>query len=132
MPADSVEAGIPEDNHGRNGVTTGTVANKQELKNGGVNCPSDISGLKRKFQDEDSCTLLTKDAHSQAKLEDFKEVLSKEASSGLRSCGWTEEVHRWMWSRKKVCSREASDMATNGSELNYRALGTCVVELLTF
>ncbi|CAL5390871.1 unnamed protein product [Camellia sinensis] len=117
MPADSVEAGIPEDNHGRNGVTTGTVANKQELKNGGVNCPSDISGLKRKFQDEDSCTLLTKDAHSQAKLEDFKEVLSKEASSGLRSCGWTEEVHRWMWSRKKVCSREASDTATNGSDL---------------
>ncbi|KAL7218471.1 hypothetical protein ACSBR2_011686 [Camellia fascicularis] len=117
MPADSVEAGIPEDNHGRNGVTTGTVANKQELKNGGVNCPSDISGLKRKFQDEDSCTLLTKDAHSQAKLEDFKEVLLKEASSGLRSCGWTEEVHRWMWSRKKVCSREASDTATNGPEL---------------
>ncbi|GMP53311.1 hypothetical protein CsSME_00018802 [Camellia sinensis var. sinensis] len=117
MPADSVEAGIPEDNHGRNGVTTGTVVNKQELKNGGVNCPSDISGLKRKFQDEDSCTLLTKDAHSQAKLEDFKEVLLKEASSGLRSCGWTEEVHRWMWSRKKVCSREASDTATNGAEL---------------
>ncbi|KAF5949872.1 hypothetical protein HYC85_011865 [Camellia sinensis] len=129
MPADSVEAGIPEDNHGRNGVTTGTVANKQELKNGGVYCPSDISGLKRKFQDEDSCTLLTKDAHSQAKLEDFKEVLSKEASSGLRSCGWTEEVHRWMWSRKKypdvggrscctICNTDLFHLAVTSSMSN--------------
>lgn len=116
-PLNSVEAGKPQENNGRNAVTAETVANKHELKNGGVNSPSDISGSKRKLQDEDSCILLAKDGAYKAELEEFKEVLQKEASSFLRSCGWTEEVHHLMCSRKKACLQEAGNSASNSSEL---------------
>ncbi|KAL6975532.1 Ubiquitin carboxyl-terminal hydrolase 25, variant 2 [Sarracenia purpurea var. burkii] len=116
MLANSIEAGMPEDNHGGNGVTTERVVNRHELKNGGVNHSPGISGLKRKFQNEDSCILFAKDAHSQAKLEEFKDVLRKEASSALQSCGWTEGVYRSMC-RKKLCTHEAGNMASNSNEL---------------
>ncbi|GFZ12383.1 ubiquitin-specific protease 25 [Actinidia rufa] len=122
-PTNSVEASFSEDNHARNGVTMEGVVNKHELKNGGVNGPSTISGSKRKLQDEDSGSLFAKDAHSQAKLEGFIESLGKEASSVLRSCGWTEEVDRYMCSRKKVYSREAGEMESDNNELKYIALG---------
>ncbi|XP_058211272.1 ubiquitin carboxyl-terminal hydrolase 25 [Rhododendron vialii] len=116
-PANSVEAGKPEDNNGRNAVTAEIVANKDELKNGGVDGPSNISGSKRKLQDEDSCILFAKDGVNRAELEDLKEVLQKEASSFLRSCRWTEEVHRSMCSKKAACLLEAGNMASNGSDL---------------
>lgn len=73
-PANSVEAGKPEDNNGRNAVTAEIVASKHELKNGSVNGPSNISGSKRKLQDEDSCILFAEDGVNQAELEDLKEV----------------------------------------------------------
>ncbi|XP_057474340.1 ubiquitin carboxyl-terminal hydrolase 25-like [Actinidia eriantha] len=119
-PTNSVEASVSEDNHGRNGVTTEGVVNKHELKNGGVNGPSTISGSKRKLRDEDSGSLFAKDAHSQAKLEGFIESLGKEASSVLRSCGWTEEVDRYVCSRKKVYSREAGEMESDNNELKKK------------
>ncbi|XP_057465459.1 ubiquitin carboxyl-terminal hydrolase 25-like [Actinidia eriantha] len=119
-PANSVDTtAISEDNHGRNGVTTEEVANKHELKNGGVNGPSSISGSKRKLRDEDSGSLFAKDAHSQAKLEGFIESLGKEASSVLRSM-WTEEVYRYMCSRNKAYSREAGKMESDSNELKKK------------
>ncbi|PSR84624.1 Ubiquitin carboxyl-terminal hydrolase [Actinidia chinensis var. chinensis] len=119
-PANSVDTtAISEDNHGRNGVTTEEVASKHELKNGGVNGPSSISGSKRKLRDEDSGSLFAKDAHSQAKLEGFIESLGKEASSVLRSM-WKEEVYRYMCSRNKVYSREAGKMESDSNELKKK------------
>ncbi|XP_028092200.1 ubiquitin carboxyl-terminal hydrolase 25-like isoform X3 [Camellia sinensis] len=115
-PVKSVEAGMPENSHGRNGLTTERGANRHELQNG-VHCPSKISGSKRKSLDGDSCILFAKDIHSQEKLKEFKEVLGKEVSAGLRSCGWTEEVCSSMRSRKKVCSQEAGDMASTNNGL---------------
>ena len=44
-----------------------------EVHNGGVKCPPDISVAKRKSQDEGSCILLAQDAHSLAKVEEFKD-----------------------------------------------------------
>ena len=43
--------------------------------------------------------------------------LGKEASSVLRSYGWTEEVDRYMCSRKKVYSREAGEVESDNNEL---------------
>lgn len=44
-----------------------------EVHNGGVKCPPNISGVKRKSQDMSSCILLARDAQSLAKVEEFKE-----------------------------------------------------------
>ncbi|XP_052206993.1 ubiquitin carboxyl-terminal hydrolase 25-like isoform X2 [Diospyros lotus] len=116
-PANSVEAVLPEDTHWENKVSKERVVNEHELKSNDVSNISDISGSKRKLQDEKSYILLAKDADSQAKLENFKELLRKEASSFLQSCGWTREVFHFMCSRKKICCREAGDMTSNGDEL---------------
>ncbi|WCJ32382.1 Ubiquitin carboxyl-terminal hydrolase 25 [Euphorbia peplus] len=71
--------------------------------------------LKRKLKD-DSFVLLAQDAHSRAKVEEFKEVLKQEASSVLRSCGWYTELYSCMHSRKRLCARLAGDVS-NATDL---------------
>ncbi|XP_052178235.1 ubiquitin carboxyl-terminal hydrolase 25-like [Diospyros lotus] len=117
VPAMSAEVGMREDSHGRNGIKIGRGANWPKLQNGGANCCSDILRSKRKLEDENSCILFAQDIHSQEKLKQFKETLGKEASSILRSCGWTDEVYHSMLSRKKACSLETGNMASHGNEL---------------
>ncbi|XXG68290.1 hypothetical protein AAC387_Pa06g1409 [Persea americana] len=63
--------------------------------------PSNLSGL---------------DAASDAKLATFKEMLGKEAASGLRSFGWVDEVHSFMHARKKLCTKSVAN-APNATEL---------------
>uniref|UniRef100_A0A5B7A6E3 Ubiquitin carboxyl-terminal hydrolase n=1 Tax=Davidia involucrata TaxID=16924 RepID=A0A5B7A6E3_DAVIN len=112
----SVEADMSEDSDTRNRVTIGRVPNYHELQNGGVNCNTDILGSKRKFRDEDSCILFAKDDHSQAKLEELKEVLRKEAYLVLRSSGWSDKVYSYMRDTKKLCAREPGNAASNSNE----------------
>ncbi|XP_020268942.1 ubiquitin carboxyl-terminal hydrolase 25 [Asparagus officinalis] len=38
-------------------------------------------------------------------VENFKKLIAAEASSDLRSCGWVDEVHKFMHARKKICSQ---------------------------
>jgi len=64
---------------------------------------------------EGSCILFAQDAQSQAEVEELKEVLKKEASSNLRSCGWWDEVYGFMNSRKRLC-REARNGSSSFSE----------------
>ncbi|KAA8524095.1 hypothetical protein F0562_010474 [Nyssa sinensis] len=112
----SVEADLCAEIDTRNRVTTGRGPNLHELQNGGVNCSTDISGYKRKLLDQNSCILFAQDDKSRAKLEEFKEVLRKDASSLLRSCGWLDEVHSYMRNRKKLCTREVSNTASNSNQ----------------
>lgn len=72
---------------------------------------SDDRRLKRKL--EDSCILLAQDAQSRTKVESLKSVLENKTSSFLRSCGWTDEVCNFMYSRRlsaqEAVSTESGD-----------------------
>ncbi|XP_059661342.1 ubiquitin carboxyl-terminal hydrolase 25 [Cornus florida] len=118
----SVRADLCNGNHARNSLTTEKGPSYHDLQNGGVKCPADISGSKRKLQDENPCILLANDAHSQAKLEELKEVLRTEASLVLRSCGWSDKVSRYMHSRKNVYAEEAGNAASDGNESKRRLI----------
>nr|CAD1828122.1 unnamed protein product [Ananas comosus var. bracteatus] len=59
---------------------------------------------------DDSCkTKSTGSRHFREELEKFKEVLVGEATSELQSCGWVDDVHNFMQSRKRLCMQEADD-----------------------
>ncbi|XP_057949288.1 ubiquitin carboxyl-terminal hydrolase 25 [Malania oleifera] len=105
---DSAKADLCEGNGTGGRVPAGRGSDCQKLHNGGVNGYSHIPAPKRKSQDKDpTCILLSKDIHSQEMLEELKEVLKKEASLVLRSCGWSDKVYSFMHSRKRFCAREA-------------------------
>ncbi|KAM6584690.1 hypothetical protein CsatB_011692 [Cannabis sativa] len=89
-----------------------TRPDHQGLVNGGAKVPSS----KRKYG-EDSCILLAKDAQSRKKVEDLKVVLAKEASSVLRSCGWSEKVYSFMSSEKRLRTKEAGTTSLTDNEL---------------
>ncbi|XP_062090473.1 ubiquitin carboxyl-terminal hydrolase 25 [Humulus lupulus] len=90
----------------RDELKTTSGPDHQGLVNGGVNLLVKVPSSKRKSR-EDSCILLAKDAQSRKKIEDLKEVLAKEASSVLRSCGWSEKVYSFMSSGKRLRTEEA-------------------------
>ncbi|XWS27461.1 hypothetical protein CRYUN_Cryun26dG0117300 [Craigia yunnanensis] len=52
------------------------------------------------------CILLSQDAQSRAEVENMKEMLKKEASSVLRSCGWYYNVYSFMNLRKQSYALE--------------------------
>ncbi|XP_018502668.2 ubiquitin carboxyl-terminal hydrolase 25 [Pyrus x bretschneideri] len=83
-------------------LPAGKVPDTSESEKSGLHGRSKVSGSKRKFLD--SCILFAPDAQSQAEVEGLKEILKKETSSVLRSCGWLDEVYSFMLSRKKLCS----------------------------
>ncbi|XP_022717448.1 ubiquitin carboxyl-terminal hydrolase 25-like isoform X2 [Durio zibethinus] len=63
-----------------------------------------------------SCILLSQDAQSHAEVENMKEMLKKEASSVLRSCGWYGDVYNFMYSRKQLCLLETGS-TLSGNDL---------------
>uniref|UniRef100_A0A803MZ04 Uncharacterized protein n=1 Tax=Chenopodium quinoa TaxID=63459 RepID=A0A803MZ04_CHEQI len=63
----------------------------------------DFPGSKRNLEDRDSCILLAKDAKSRAKVEEFKELLQKEAALALQTSGWSDKVYEYMRSKKRAC-----------------------------
>ncbi|KAB2636792.1 ubiquitin carboxyl-terminal hydrolase 25-like [Pyrus ussuriensis x Pyrus communis] len=83
-------------------LPAGKVPDTSESEKSGLHGRSKVSVSKRKFLD--SCILFAPDAQSQAEVEGLKEILKKETSSVLRSCGWLDEVYSFMLSRKKLCS----------------------------
>ncbi|XP_042479169.1 ubiquitin carboxyl-terminal hydrolase 25-like isoform X2 [Macadamia integrifolia] len=82
----------------------------------------ELSGSKRKYVDE-TCMLLAHDASSLAKLEKFKEVLAKDASSSLRSHGWHDKVYHFMLERKRQCAREAGNSSISNTEIKKMLIG---------
>ena len=69
----SVKPHICDSNDTTSKLTPGRGHDQLELQNGGMKYHADISGLKRKLKEE-SCILLSQDAQSLAKVEEFKEV----------------------------------------------------------
>lgn len=86
----------------------------QEMHNGGANSHPEKASSKRKLHEEQqSCSLFAEDFQSQAKDEKIKKFLEREASSFLRTCGWSDEVHSFMVAKKKF----ARDASRGGNEL---------------
>ncbi|KAL0008915.1 hypothetical protein SO802_010417 [Lithocarpus litseifolius] len=104
-----------------NRVTVGGP-DHHEMGTCAVNGHAEISGSQRKSKDDGSCILLAQDSQFQAKFEELKEVLKKEAFSlekeafsVLRSCGWSDEVFSFMSSKKRL-REEAGNGPSSTSE----------------
>ncbi|KAG6683391.1 hypothetical protein I3842_12G009700 [Carya illinoinensis] len=109
-----------------NGTRTGVMKggpNHPELETSRVNGGAEtykkiggfeISGSKRKLK-ESGGIYFAQDAHSQEEYEELKEHLKQEANSFLRSCGWSEEVYKFMNTTKKQC-REAGNYPSSSCE----------------
>ncbi|KAF9620665.1 hypothetical protein IFM89_013965 [Coptis chinensis] len=83
-----------------------------------------VSGSKRKLLDDECSKSVSPDVH-QAAVEKIDEILAsfssssrlaKDASSRLRSCGWYDEVHRFMHGKKRLCAEKGGD-AISDTEL---------------
>lgn len=109
ISGNSGKVDLYEGNVVKSRMTAEGRSNFHEVHNGGVTCPPGVSGVKRKSQDKGSCILLAQDAHSLAKVEEFKDGLKKEASLVLRSCGWTDRLYIFMHSRKRLCAQKSGD-----------------------
>lgn len=97
-------------NNGENSESLAAITSAyRDTSNGHVESSS-ISGSKRKLSDQ--CILLEYDAQSRAKVEELKKELHQEASSFLRTCGWSEEVYAFMRSKKSGAQSnfQASDV----------------------
>nr|KJB26998.1 hypothetical protein B456_004G270900 [Gossypium raimondii] len=76
----------------------------------------DLSMLARK-----SCLLLSQDVRSRAEVENMKEMLKKEASSVLRSCGWYYNVYNFMNLKKQSYALEIGN-TLSGNDLEKKLI----------
>ncbi|XP_022749360.1 ubiquitin carboxyl-terminal hydrolase 25-like [Durio zibethinus] len=67
------------------------------------------------------CILLSQDAQSRAEVENVKEMLKKEASSVLRSCGWYYNVYSFMNLRKQSYALEIGS-TISGNDLEKKLI----------
>ncbi|XP_027340810.1 ubiquitin carboxyl-terminal hydrolase 25 isoform X2 [Abrus precatorius] len=111
----------PKEDTDRSRVRAGKGPDKFKQESNGLNNKPDILGNKRKVQDA-PCILLAHDGQSQARVQELKQILGKEAKSVLRSCGWTDMVYEFMRSRKKLRAQEAENI-TNGDEIRKLLIG---------
>ncbi|KAL2472764.1 Ubiquitin carboxyl-terminal hydrolase 25 [Forsythia ovata] len=109
---DTLDGGLCRVNGTKTTLESARTLDCQDLQNGCSGNPSNNTGLKRKKQG-DLCILLAKDAQSCAEVEAFKAVIGKEASLFLQSCGWSDEVYKFMHSSKKFCAQEAGSETLN-------------------
>ncbi|GAB4849247.1 Ubiquitin carboxyl-terminal hydrolase 25 [Ancistrocladus abbreviatus] len=98
---DAMKADVLQDSLAR-GKATGKMTHYNTACNVGGNGEVDSSASMRKVGDRDPCVLLAKDSHSRERVEEFKEVLRKEALLVLQRCSWSDEVHKYMRSRKRM------------------------------
>ncbi|KAJ8755063.1 hypothetical protein K2173_016631 [Erythroxylum novogranatense] len=92
-------------------VRRGREFDCSELQTGATKYHSVTLVTKRK-SDENSSILLAQDAESQAKVEELKQVLQQNASTILRSCGWSDKVYKFMHKKKRLCARDLGDNPT--------------------
>ncbi|XWS16803.1 hypothetical protein CRYUN_Cryun33cG0011600 [Craigia yunnanensis] len=88
----------------------------------------DYSGLKKIEESCDFsmptgkfCILLSQDAQSHAEVENMKEMMKKEASSVLRSCGWYYNVYSFMNLRKQSFALEIGS-TLSGNDLEKKLI----------
>ncbi|KAK7324420.1 hypothetical protein VNO77_27956 [Canavalia gladiata] len=111
----------PKEDADRSRVIAGRGSDNFKQESNGIDHKPKILGNKRKTQ-EGPCILLAHDGQSQAKVQELKDILGKEAKSVLKSCGWTDMVYEFMHSRKKLRAQEAGNM-TNGDETRKLLIG---------
>ncbi|XP_058071489.1 ubiquitin carboxyl-terminal hydrolase 25 isoform X2 [Magnolia sinica] len=123
---DSEKAEVREDTVTRNVVAVSRESGPGPVSNEKDKYPSDIQRFKRKSPDIEkvetplaieSSNLPEQAAYSGEKLEEFKELLAKEAISDLHSCGWVDKVHSYMRGKKRLCAQSAGGTPSN-TELN--------------
>ncbi|KAA3468404.1 ubiquitin carboxyl-terminal hydrolase 25-like [Gossypium australe] len=68
-----------------------------------------------------SCLLLSQDVRSCAEVENMKEMLKKEASSVLRSCGWYYNVYNFMNLKKQSYALEIGN-TLSGNDLEKKLI----------
>ncbi|KAJ3698804.1 hypothetical protein LUZ61_002509 [Rhynchospora tenuis] len=84
-----------ENNSPRNGAHEVSVSLTKEPK----------SSVKRESLDDNGTSCIPE---SHQELHKLKDMLVREASSELRSCGWTDEVQSYMRDRKRLCVQQDS------------------------
>ncbi|XP_077243758.1 ubiquitin-specific protease 25 [Tasmannia lanceolata] len=110
VDADPVKGKVCKDNGFGNVVAVGRDSDSDcaaHAKNDKYHL--DVRGFKRKSPDTENCETGTK-------LEKFKDMLAKDASSDLLSCGWVDKVQDFMHARKRLCAK-ATGEATDTIEL---------------
>ncbi|TYG59313.1 hypothetical protein ES288_D08G292100v1 [Gossypium darwinii] len=68
-----------------------------------------------------SCLLFSQDVRSRAEVENMKEMLKKEASSVLRSCGWYYNVYNFMNLKKQSYALEIGN-TLSGNDLEKKLI----------
>ncbi|XP_019193407.1 PREDICTED: ubiquitin carboxyl-terminal hydrolase 25 [Ipomoea nil] len=110
VTADTLDGGLCKEN----GHSKKETSDHKELLNGNVESSTTNSSLKRKSPD--SCILPSEDVNSSGKMEVLKKELIKEASSVLRSCGWTDNVYALMRSKKRLRTQGDSNGTSDFDE----------------
>ncbi|KAG8364805.1 hypothetical protein BUALT_Bualt18G0036900 [Buddleja alternifolia] len=113
IAGDSLKGSSHEVNGVKNTRVTRKIIDCQNLQNGNIIGSSDKSNMKRKISNSQSCILLSRDDQSRARVEAFKESMGKEALTILRSCGWSDEVYKFMHATKRLCQEGQCNAASD-------------------
>ncbi|KAI4388231.1 hypothetical protein MLD38_000578 [Melastoma candidum] len=97
-------------------LSNGNVSESHDSCNDGANHDLDIPISSGKMHDH-SCVLLAQDPKSREKVEELKEALKNEASTILRSCGWSDEVYSFMRAKRRKCSENVETASLDSHHL---------------
>ncbi|CAJ1957916.1 unnamed protein product [Sphenostylis stenocarpa] len=111
----------PREDTEKSRAIAGKGSDNFKHESNGLNNKPKILGNKRKVP-KDPCILLADDGQSQARVQEMKAILEKEAKSFLISCGWDDMVYEFMRSKKKLRAQEDGNLA-NGDETRLRDVG---------
>ncbi|KAI4333390.1 hypothetical protein L6164_018212 [Bauhinia variegata] len=106
-----VKSDLMDDAGRRSRVITSTGSDDCKLESNGLNSKPESSGRKRKIE-EGTCILLAHDGQSRARVQELKDSLKRDASSVLRSCGYSDKVYGFMRAKKRLCAEEAGTSFT--------------------
>ncbi|KAI9073868.1 hypothetical protein K1719_044140 [Acacia pycnantha] len=99
------------DDTGRSRAISGKEPDNYKLEGNGLN--NKPKSLKNKRKEPAATSiLLAHDDQSEARVQELKDMLEKEAKLVLRSCGWTDKVHDFMSSRKRLHAQEAGNSSS--------------------
>ncbi|XP_028791152.1 ubiquitin carboxyl-terminal hydrolase 25, partial [Neltuma alba] len=95
----------------RSRAISGKGPDNYKLEGNGLNKQSKSLENKRK-EPVATSILLSHDDQSEARVQELKDMLEKEAKSVLRSCGWTDKVYGYMSSRKRLCAPKVGNSSS--------------------
>ncbi|KAK9085960.1 hypothetical protein Sjap_026371 [Stephania japonica] len=104
----SLKTAAFDDDHSGHKVTAVRYPDSANVRKGECKSNISFSGSKRKSANDVPYNILGQDDH-QEKLKKFKQILSEDASSTLRSCGWHDQVHSFMLAKKKLRDQSAGN-----------------------